>query len=1144
MNTQISTTTFDREKRYSGVYQQQGRMLRDADWNELVDVVKDRLATALQNVVGSGVPAIGGLFSTHGPQAGRAYVDGIEAELVVVPPTAGAPDPYADQADFPGAPALPAEYVLYLDVWERVVSALDDTGLVDPALHGADTCTRTQVLTQLKWCPPPAAGAIPMCEDPAQNPPSGDATLTASLRTGAGAATADPCDPCADAIDVTAPIGNYLFRIEVHSVEGPPNKPTNVVLKWSSENGAEQHPIGSTPADFGGTSYIYEQVDETTERQLGVHLSTGFSPTRGTLTTTLATTGTGFVRRWDGVVSLAIDATGTASLDAAATPASIDAGIPLTLAGSLDSHGNVTLGSNLSMALASLQVSLPLDSTFVPGDYWLALVREAAPDVFIPNPQPYGIRHHYLTLGQTAAGGAFTVAGSAQEFAFPTLTDISAGDIGYSNPGCASGIFSSATNVGQALDAVCDLTASQVSYSATANTTTASATNVQKAIDLLSVLSAAEIPYDPGTCAVLQGATNIEQALTLLCQNASQGNSFNFALIRLFGRGVICGVIPSIAVSAPAAGSTDVPITISVTNGTIIDGNGAVTVVTGVAPLQTTVPALVHQGFILGATPPAGLSTAIQTELSNRNLSGLVTPSQVDSLATVLAGKTFTTDSDLTRAISGAINLTNPDLVTAVTSGLATIAPPNTIVPAEVTQFLFIVTAAGQPPVLQLSATAPTSLMTLPSDVSDAIRNPSAGPAIPTGADCATAATDAWAAYGDVPCVSTNGNTNVCLGTVGVFGQAGWVSPDNREQITPPSVVAAWWRSQRRSTYSAQKAACIASSLTIASLNLGSASGPPLESQSLLGGTSSRLLWVTLSDIVRGTTPVTVVFQASAGVVVHGPLTVQPGQVGGSVKFDLPDAAGSQSITAQIDSTHQIPASFSTVQLETPAAPGGLLPGDTAQIELALSGSVTETLTVTLTSPVLTPSTTVIQVPPGQSSGSMTITVPNSAFSFEISAMGVTRTAQFAVTSMVSMNLPSGANLNGAVIAVGTQQSAVVTLSAPSPRPITIAVSSAGGVAVTPPTVSIPAGATTSQPFGIIPIIASFGVSSSQIEATFQTQQISAIVNVQGIGGFGVAQPVNPITPVQPISPVNPILGHDPVINDPGPVEPPPAEPE
>ena len=126
--------------------------------------------------------------------------------------------------------------------------------------------------------------------------------------------------------------------------------------------------------------------------------------------------------------------------------------------------------------------------------------------------------------------------------------------------------------------------------------------------------------------------------------------------------------------------------------------------------------------------------------------------------------------------------------------------------------------------------------MTLPSDVSDAIRNPSAGPAIPTGADCATAATDAWAAYGDVPCVSTNGNTNVCLGTVGVFGQAGWVSPDNREQITPPSVVAAWWRSQRRSTYSAQKAACIASSLTIASLNLGSASGPPLESQSLLGG--------------------------------------------------------------------------------------------------------------------------------------------------------------------------------------------------------------------------------------------------------------------------------------------------------------------
>ena len=138
MNTQISTTSFDRDKRYSGVYQQQGRMLRDADWNELVDVVKDRLATALQDVVGSGIPATGGLLSAHGPQPGRAFVDGIEAELVIVAPAEGTADPYTDQADFPGAPALPAAtgYVLYLDVWERVVSALDDSGLVDPALHG------------------------------------------------------------------------------------------------------------------------------------------------------------------------------------------------------------------------------------------------------------------------------------------------------------------------------------------------------------------------------------------------------------------------------------------------------------------------------------------------------------------------------------------------------------------------------------------------------------------------------------------------------------------------------------------------------------------------------------------------------------------------------------------------------------------------------------------------------------------------------------------------------------------------------------------------------------------------------------------------------------------------------------------------
>ena len=53
MKTEISRDSHQPEKRYSGVYQQQGRMLTDADWNELVEILKERLNDALKDVVGS-----------------------------------------------------------------------------------------------------------------------------------------------------------------------------------------------------------------------------------------------------------------------------------------------------------------------------------------------------------------------------------------------------------------------------------------------------------------------------------------------------------------------------------------------------------------------------------------------------------------------------------------------------------------------------------------------------------------------------------------------------------------------------------------------------------------------------------------------------------------------------------------------------------------------------------------------------------------------------------------------------------------------------------------------------------------------------------------------------------------------------------
>ena len=42
MKTQISRDSFNSDKRYSGVYLQQGRMITDADWNEETEISRRR----------------------------------------------------------------------------------------------------------------------------------------------------------------------------------------------------------------------------------------------------------------------------------------------------------------------------------------------------------------------------------------------------------------------------------------------------------------------------------------------------------------------------------------------------------------------------------------------------------------------------------------------------------------------------------------------------------------------------------------------------------------------------------------------------------------------------------------------------------------------------------------------------------------------------------------------------------------------------------------------------------------------------------------------------------------------------------------------------------------------------------------------
>ena len=478
MKTQKSRNSRQPVKDYSSVCHQQGRMLTDSDLTEQALISRDRLNEALQDVIGSGTPRHGALLQvTEAGDAriptlhwGRVYIDGVPAE---VRPGPGAPDAdrfdYAHQLSYPQAPDLPAAaYRFYVDVWERSVIWLEDEMLRDPGLHGADTTTRTQTMAQVKWCD---AGIDPICPD--VNPSIGDARLRLVLRS--FATSADPCDPCADELELNDPVGNYLFRVEVHDVSYDiADQPEAVVLKWSSENGAEAYATADVPPDFASNQFVYEFFDDVTEKQLGVHL--GRDPGNQRIidgqrqspvnsfsdSTPLAKA---FVRRWDGwcrVEKIGSDWQLTEGFEG---------GIDLTSGVGLDKPGHVTQGGDtlgIELRVISLQLQLA-DFPLLAGDYWTTPVRESIHqqgEVLLQDAEtaggvpPEGEVHHYMLLVDVDSAAVLTLPetsecdryNACQLPQFPSLTDLHAGDICFDNNSCD---MPQVNTVQDALDHLC-----------------------------------------------------------------------------------------------------------------------------------------------------------------------------------------------------------------------------------------------------------------------------------------------------------------------------------------------------------------------------------------------------------------------------------------------------------------------------------------------------------------------------------------------------------------------------------------------------------------------------------------------------------------------------------------------------------------
>jgi hypothetical protein len=258
MSGDYSRSTFSAANHYAGVRMQQGSVQLDADWNEQVDIAQHRLVTPLGDLLGNFAVAgdaddpahagfaleitttlqPGGVQSTgpHPPDfsigEGRSYVNGIlcENEQTCL---------YSTQPDFPDAAvrrdalieAGYTHFIVYLDVWQRHISAIEHPAIRDSALGGADTAARTQIVWQVKLLPIEPA---PSADAPLVDAPEWERLQTSEHRRGRLAAQQMNGSILRD---------NQLYRVEIHAVQG-----SQVSFKWSRENGSVAYAVHSIEA--------------------------------------------------------------------------------------------------------------------------------------------------------------------------------------------------------------------------------------------------------------------------------------------------------------------------------------------------------------------------------------------------------------------------------------------------------------------------------------------------------------------------------------------------------------------------------------------------------------------------------------------------------------------------------------------------------------------------------------------------------------------------------------------------------------------------------------------------------------------------------------------------------------------------------
>lgn len=284
MKGDFSRDTFDPGKHFSRVLMQQGRVQLDADWNEQHAILLHYLRTLARDILGphagpadklgfeiitkysnKSTDKIKALELDSGRSVavktaindgdmviapGRYYVQGIlvENDEAIL---------YSEQLGYESEkPPLKTTWesknslLVYLDVWERHITYVEDDHIREVALGGPDTCARAKVVWQVKVLFNQGQGDVD-CNAVNTLVSNGTGRLRARARL-----DKPPTELC-----VIPPESRYrgaenqLYRVEVHR-GGKANNTGGATFKWSRENGSVIFPIRS----LSGTTVTLEHL--------------------------------------------------------------------------------------------------------------------------------------------------------------------------------------------------------------------------------------------------------------------------------------------------------------------------------------------------------------------------------------------------------------------------------------------------------------------------------------------------------------------------------------------------------------------------------------------------------------------------------------------------------------------------------------------------------------------------------------------------------------------------------------------------------------------------------------------------------------------------------------------------------------------